>query len=720
VARVDTGHVAFFCMLSAVCALTVEGCSEKAGGTRYPNELPETYISSGPSETSPNYYHVEVFWYGTDSDGEIARYEIAVVKNLRRGDPLDLDSLDWHSTRANDSTIVVPADSCCYGDPAGGDTYYAVSYWGILVRAIDNDGGVDATPDGVFFLATNEVPIVWITAPPSSPRPWNLCTVPYFEWAGMDPDGDDTELEYKYLAIPSRMRQSLWEDGLPPYDYEGSGGENQAPEIGTWSRWVPADCTYVADINLSDYRPGQETEDSIGFYVTVRDEAGASLPQELFGAYAENRNVLSFTVAPDVCGPMVRLAGERLNLVEENKCSGVPDQSPVIFSGTGVFIVLSALEVPRLGKMATSYRYFFDSRDDPLSRWNTWTDVDPLRVPGAEPEWEALWPTGGFRFIPPQGQHVLHVELKDRSQDTTCAELHFEVIERPGGQGGNILLVDDNRANWWTESEIPDYESSEFEMWSSILEGYNWQEWDTGSDFSESVPSRLVGDATTVIWSVDLGTVSPGPDLLDLCSRRGNYLHSYVEMGGNLIIIGMAPVYSTAYWFDGIPEPGQWVDFVDIDFSPRIIAGQVSSSHFMWEIMGIKRMRVFSFPSPICVRALEPCDGYEGWGRVAVRGPESVSGWPGYFTGAFLATEFRPGDDVHPFYGTSLLVNPAEPDTAWVEVVNCEKIAGVYVEGGGERGWAAYIGLPAWWFERAEIGSVIRRLLELFGETPEG
>ena len=700
--------LAFLTTVLAVC-----GCSEKGGGTRYPNALPDTHISSGPSETFPNYYQVQVFWYGTDADGDIDHYEIAVLRDVRRGEPLDLDSLAWHSTATNDSTFLMPADSCCYGEPTGDDPHYAVSYWGLLVRAVDNDRGIDDSPASVFFLATNEIPRVEIVAPPETPAEGALCSVPYLEWLGKDADGDDSKLAYKYLIIPSAMRSGLWGDGLPPLDYEGAGGNNGAPEIGRWSEWVPADCTYVSGIDLSEYGQGSEGADSIGLYVTVRDEGEAVLPVELFTTYNEAANMRSFEVRRQGCALRALIHSDRLGVIGSYACSGRPDRPPVIFEGTGLYLSFFAEERRDLGQLAGSYRYYFDGPDDPMSGWPVWTPTEPLREIGSDPEWVVTWPAAGPRHVPGVGQHVFRVELQNQALDTTCAEVHFDVLEGPAGLESNVLLVDDNRSRWYEGSLIPEYEEDEFQMWSDILQGYDWQEWDTGPDFEEAVPPHLLGTATTVIWSVDSGR-ELSPDLLDLCSKRGNHLHSYVETGGNLLLIGMAPVYCTMYWYDGTPDPGQRQDITSIEFSPRDLYEPLPIHHFMWDVFGIRRMRLDHDPDPDCIAAIEPCEGYGEWSTVHAKGRDEVDGWPGYFEGAFLAVEFRPGDDVHPFYGISVLENPDEPDTAWTGVRDCGRIAAVYVEGGGERGWAAYVALPAWWFGRDEIKVMVRRLLEMF------
>jgi hypothetical protein len=45
-------------------------------------------------------------------------------------------------------------------------------------------------------------------------------------------------------------------------------------------------------------------------------------------------------------------------------------------------------------------------------------------------------------------------------------------------------------------------------------------------------------------------------------------------------------------------------------------------------------------------------------------------------------------------------------------------MAGVYVEGDGQRGSAAYLNLPAYWLDHGELRTMIRSILESFGEYP--
>jgi hypothetical protein len=341
--------------------------------------------------------------------------------------------------------------------------------------------------------------------------------------------------------------------------------------------------------------------------------------------------------------------------------------------------------------------------------------VEPIRDPANIPQWRVRFPAEG-RFTPSIGSHVFGVELRDFNRDTTCAEFHFDVLPGPLGRDTNILLVDDYAHRGFEGIYIPGFEDMEFEMWSEILEGYDWQEWDTGFNFEEQTPVRLVGGATTVIWSVDLGS-ELAPDLFDLCSDRGNYLQSYVNVGGNLIIIGQSPIYCTMYWSDGTPSPGGRVNITDIDFTPRV-TGPDTTYHFMWDIFGVKRMQLSSFPVYYADQ-LMACEPYD-WNTVPVVEKGSLhTRWPGYVAGPFLMTEFRDGADVRQIYGVRRIEQPWGPPEDWTYIEDCNNMGGVYVSGGDERGHAAYINLPAFWLDRDELQVTIRRLLESFGEEQQ-
>jgi hypothetical protein len=265
------------------------GCSEKGGGTRTPNLPPDTFISSGPRQTSCNFYKVQTYWFGVDMDGRVDEYEVATIKGItrERAGTVDYDSLAWVRTTAKDSVFVLVTDSCCASE-AG--EWFDLSYWGILVRAVDNERARDPEPAAIFFQTCNEIPKVRITEPhiglsevPDLPPHFRL------EWDGRDPDGDDVNMTYKYIVVPGL-------DTLPPLERDSSLVSHGAPPVGYWSGWVPADCTYVDDLNLLDYASPPAL---MLLAVTARDEAGGVLPRQLYGPiYNDGRNSFTFRVVP--------------------------------------------------------------------------------------------------------------------------------------------------------------------------------------------------------------------------------------------------------------------------------------------------------------------------------------------------------------------------------------------------------------------------------------
>jgi hypothetical protein len=171
------------------------------------------------------------------------------------------------------------------------------------------------------------------------------------------------------------------------------------------------------------------------------------------------------------------------------------------------------------------------------------------------------------------------------------------------------------------------------------------------------------------------------------------------------------------YWSDGTPEPGTRQNVTDIDFTPRVI-GPDTTYHFMWDIFGVKRMQLSSFPVYYADQ-LMACEPYD-WNTVPVVEKGSLhTRWPGYIAGLFLMTEFRDGADVRQIYGVRRIEQPWGPPEDWTYIEDCKNMGGVYVSGGDERGHAAYINLPAFWLDRDELQVTIRRLLESFGEDQQ-
>ncbi|MEO6462901.1 MAG: hypothetical protein ABIP29_07480, partial [Candidatus Eisenbacteria bacterium] len=81
----------------------VTGCGKK--GTLSPNRAPETIVFVGGDLDTVRHI-VELSWFGSDPDGEVARYEFKWIYEPGQA-PAGYDSSFWFSTTRNESTFVV-------------------------------------------------------------------------------------------------------------------------------------------------------------------------------------------------------------------------------------------------------------------------------------------------------------------------------------------------------------------------------------------------------------------------------------------------------------------------------------------------------------------------------------------------------------------------------------------------------------------------------------
>jgi len=725
--------VAAACLL----ALLLTSCSEKASGTRKPNMAPETFIAFGPSEDSLTYFKVQVFWYGADEDGSIDHFLVNTVRNVDRTTfppGFDWESIEgWNETSSKESTFVLEADSCCI---RSGQIRSALAPWGVLVRAVDNSGQASEEPAMLFFKANNVLPKVDIIIPPDVSYDLALTAHPYYEWEGDDPDGDAAALEYKYIIAEDPYTDP--EDfELPPLTHEDSSGTYAAPPVGKWSQWVPADCTSVRDLDLELYKPTGPNQEKkkLRFYVTVRDEGGAILPEHLYGPYNGEDNWRRFFIISTGTGIQIFIDGGQLG-TRVSTDRRRQDEVAGIFTGTEVSFRFWGAEDKPQGKIADAFKYYWDSQSDPSSLWNYWTGIAPLREQGSDPEWVVRYPSDGSRFEPALGSHIFYVTVRDVNMTQTNCIFRLEVLPGPARVAEKkILFVDDDEASWLDPS-WQDFEEEDDAFWEDVLDGYNVEIIDTGEDHDdEEVDIRQVNSASTVIWSVDDVIDTPPTYLWKLCTIEGNYLYSYVKVGGNLIVIGKDPVGSIMYWPDGsIWDGTNDEDGADLrnrlnDNSPNAIeswdftplgpnmteAGD-SVFNWNWDVFGIKRMAWPQVPTrPF--NAMVTCNTCDPEFPDTIRVIDSdFRGFRGEFGNAPYINEIRTDIDVRPLFTSGLY----DTTTGEWEIYGDDYLLGVYVPPTGERGGAAYIGVPAYWFNHDKIKSVIRHLLAEFGEQPLG
>ncbi len=150
------------------------GCT-KSSGERVPNIPPETTLSFAPETGDTANYRVRMNWFGWDPDGEIAYFWTK------------WDTLDWVRVVNTDSVFLVSASADTVDEEKG------YEYHTFAVKAVDNEGAEDDSPEEIAFTAFTIVPNTEIIRGPSG------VTGPMvsFEWIGRDRDGVIVGYEYK-------------------------------------------------------------------------------------------------------------------------------------------------------------------------------------------------------------------------------------------------------------------------------------------------------------------------------------------------------------------------------------------------------------------------------------------------------------------------------------------------------------------------------------------
>ena len=162
------------------------------------NRPPQTFLTVGPpvspdpENPTPLFYRSPLFWRGEDVDGTVAGFEFAIDDTTEPG--------AWKFTTKTDSVF-----------------RFSVSEIGprehlFLIRAVDNEGKVDPTPDSLRFEASSEPPTVRFTDVyvngVLNPEIANGDTVEVMSdvtvcWTGSDPDGEIAAWESKFNTQPT-------------------------------------------------------------------------------------------------------------------------------------------------------------------------------------------------------------------------------------------------------------------------------------------------------------------------------------------------------------------------------------------------------------------------------------------------------------------------------------------------------------------------------------
>jgi hypothetical protein len=449
------------------------GCGKFDEGTRDANIPPETTLSFSPDDGSTANYKVRMNWFGWDADGEISHFETAWDKP---------DSVaEWSDWIDTNGRSVVSTDSIFYlraADDFDATNAYAVHSF--AVRAVDNEGAEDETPESLVFTATTVLPETQITRGPAS------VTGPMvtFEWTARDRDGVIVAYDYRLFARVSGQ----WVQVAPD------------PSVAE-SITVGPDETSVLFGPLA----GQHR-----FEVWATDDAGAA---------DQTPAVSVFTVNPELAGPKLYIF---TNVFGTHTFRGpvwpprynIPEP---IFAGERLQFFWFA-DAGDYGGEVVGYRHAYDD----TSTWPAWSIFDRR-----------------FSVVPTIGRHSLYVSALDNANVMTRARIYFDVVEASLDE--YILVVDDYNKNeqlplWGTDEDRNGF-------YNRILAGYvrDRSEWEPSQHIEAGNPMPPDVDAlrgaSTVIWYCDDAQATIG-ELFNPFLPSYNALSGYLRVGGNIILCG--------------------------------------------------------------------------------------------------------------------------------------------------------------------------------------
>ncbi len=547
----------------AVALLALAGCGDNELGMerRHPNAAPETVLSSGPPDsTSVNSYHVEFHWSGTDRDGTIDHYDFIMVDHpMARshvdgtpddGDPTRVvvevptpDDPRWMGTSQTDSVFATLADTLrrppVPGPHEREDDVRRTPFerWHtFFIRAVDNEGSADPTPDYRTFNSKNIAPIVRLRRPVVAGQEFSGPPVIVFRWDGEDPLDDFTSIApvaSRWVVLPSKLdlsRPGTSYASFPESLYSLPTRFQWSP----WQRWDAADSlgrhTVVSSLVRIGDAPGA------GYYIfTVQalDEAGAATP--VFDWSTPGKNNTALVRVTGSIGPLLRVRDEYLGTQ-----TFVGGSRPIridVAAGQPLRFRWVA-DTKHYGGEIIGYRYGWDIRDvDDDAEWSSWS-----RTTTSAPE-------RSFN----DGTHRFYVQVQDNAH--SVAQAIYELPVHPVTRARPVLWVDDT--DYLTDVTT---ERVEDERWVEVLSrlaGEGHFDFDLNADvFSvadnrrEPPPIQKIFDYRAVVWSVRsnqrgqsaLRTVAqfvdPLPTRNQNSAKSYNYVNVYLANGGRLWING--------------------------------------------------------------------------------------------------------------------------------------------------------------------------------------
>jgi len=540
-------------------ALGLAGCNDNDLGidSRRPNRPPETVLSSGPPDsTNFTSYRVQLFWSGSDPDGTIDHFDYILVDHPASdstitGGPSDPNQVivripesndpRWTSTNSNDTLIVTRADTLRRdprpdpGDPNDNNEVVRTTtferWHTFFIRAVDNEGIEDVTPEYRSFNSRTIAPTVELLPPISEGLVFTGPRTIVFNWNGSDPIGDGNSIEpvaARWILIPARRTLSGF-IGYPDSLYYLPQGQAWSE----WFAWDRSDGKGRQAIIRNLLPSNSEGQGHYLFAVQAMDEAGAVTPVFDSDAAGKN-NVAKVTVSDYV--------GSTLNVTERvlGTYNFVGGSRPVVLDmAAGQTIEFRWRgDAASYGGTITGYRY----------GWN-------IRNPQIDEEWDQNWSAQAVKSVPRTfnaGIQRFFLECRDNAETVTHAEI--ELVVRQVTRSKDLLFVDDTEQP--NANNEPEEDARWIALFDSLVDRRPSIDYQASRDIYDVVDNRYfpppiarVFDYKTIVWATVQGRSGSALKTLGLffdpfLTRNQsavppfNYLSIYLDNGGEIWLSG--------------------------------------------------------------------------------------------------------------------------------------------------------------------------------------
>lgn len=412
-------------VLSVTAGLVLAGCAKTGSPVRIPNEPPRIGVTYAPIQGDTTYYSVRIHWVGSDTDGQVVRYDYAE-------DPVPGQDTAWVRTARSEVTIFWRSPDPTMPLPNLGSPILSRGYHTFAIRAIDNNGARSALATRSFTSRTI-APSTQIERPrPTRQQPASTTPSVTISWRGDDPDGEarQTPVRYAWKVVPAYEIQPDNPEGITDarvQDYFGQFADDRFADWGSLS----GDTTSVV-------LDGLTPQTRYYFAVVAFDEAGAFEPR-----FHMDYNVLQFRPTLDKLGPSITVWNEYFFRTQRiGGISVAPSRFFDLEVPADAAITLNWIGAPPAGAVLTGYRWCLDiangdildetprQDDDDFAHWSAWSLNETSCTIG---------PFAGS--VDSLVLHNWYLEARDNLGFITLFPMRIRIVEPRFDRG--LLVVDD-------------------------------------------------------------------------------------------------------------------------------------------------------------------------------------------------------------------------------------------------------------------------------------